>query len=77
MPRVAITGLGIICALGNNVAEFWKNAIEGKSGIRKIESVDTSKLRFQNGAEVHDYDAAKHFDSSRRELLDPFAQFPP
>jgi nodulation protein E len=75
MPRVAITGLGIICGLGNNVADFWQNAVQGRSGIRKIESVDTSKLRFQNGAEVHDYDAAKHFDGGRQELLDRFAQF--
>ena len=75
MPRVAITGLGIICGLGNNVAEFWQNAVSGKPGIRKISSVEPSKLRFQNGAEVQNYDAAKHFDSSRLELLDRFAQF--
>lgn len=75
MPRVAITGLGIICALGRNVGEFWQNAIRGRSGIQKIQAVDTSKLRFQNGGEVRDYDPATHFDGGRRELLDRFAQF--
>jgi nodulation protein E len=75
MPRVAITGLGTICGLGKNAGEFWRNAINGHSGIQKIQSVDTSKLRFQNGAEVRDYDPAKHFDGGRVELLDRFAQF--
>ncbi|HEY5163810.1 MAG TPA: beta-ketoacyl-[acyl-carrier-protein] synthase family protein [Terriglobales bacterium] len=75
MPRVAITGLGVICGLGKNVGEFWHNAINGRSGIQKIQSVDTSKLRFQSGAEVRDYDPAKHFDGGRQDLLDRFAQF--
>src|ERR1051325_9304790 len=75
MPRVAITGMGIICALGRNVEEFWNNAIQGRSGIQKIQSVDTSKLRFQNGAEVRDFDPGVHFDGARQELLDRFAQF--
>src|SRR5512140_1245972 len=75
MRRVAITGLGTICGLGNHVAEFWRNAIDGRLGIRKLQAVDTSKLRFQNGAEVADYDPAKHFDGGRQDLLDRFAQF--
>jgi nodulation protein E len=75
MPRVAITGMGVICALGRNVEEFWNNAIQGRSGIQKIQSVDTSKLRFQNGAEVRDFDPGAHFDGARQELLDRFAQF--
>ncbi len=75
MPRVAITGLGTICSIGNNVQEFWRNAIEGRSGIRKIQSVDASKLRFQNGGEVAGYDPAQHFDAGRQDLLDRFAQF--
>jgi len=31
--RVAITGLGAICGLGQNTNEIWNNALEGKSGI--------------------------------------------
>jgi nodulation protein E len=75
MPRVAITGLGIICGLGNNVEEFWDNAVQGRSGVQRFQSIDPFKLRFQTGAEVRNYDPAKHFDSGRHELLDRFAQF--
>ena len=58
MRRVVIAGLGAISALGRNVAEFWSSLEQGCSGIRPIETVDRSKLRFQNGAEVKDYQSS-------------------
>ncbi|MGC2322704.1 MAG: beta-ketoacyl-[acyl-carrier-protein] synthase family protein [Terriglobales bacterium] len=73
--RVAVTGLGAISALGNDVSCFWNALIAGRSGIARIESVDLSGLRFQNGAEVRDYDPAQHFEPSQADLLDRFAQF--
>ncbi len=73
--RVAVTGLGAICALGHDVAEVWKALAEGRSGIGRIEAVDVSALRFGNGAEVRGYDPAQHFDAGRLDLLDRFAQF--
>lgn len=75
MTRVAITGLGTICALGHNTGEFWQGLSQGRCGVQPIRAVDTSSLRFHNGAEAHGYDAGKHFDGSRQELLDRFAQF--
>src|SRR5712692_4995880 len=72
---VAITGLGVISALGHNTAEVWSALCQGRSGIAPIESVDVSKLRFQNGAEVRGYDPNKHFDAKRADLMDRFAQF--
>ena len=73
--RVAVTGLGIICALGNNLAEVWEAMRTGRPAISAIASVDTSNLRFKNGAEVRNYDPAQHFDSGQAALLDRFAQF--
>ncbi len=75
MRRVAVTGLGVICALGHNTAEVWNALREGRSGIAPIESLDVSGLRFQNGAEVRGYDPARHFEPGRADLLDRFAQF--
>jgi nodulation protein E len=74
MRRVAITGLGIISALGNNVLEFWDTLSRGEPGIAPIRLVDCSRLRFQNGAEVKNFDPAAHFDSSKLSILDRFAQ---
>jgi nodulation protein E len=73
--RVAITGLGIICALGHDVPEVWCGLRAGRSGIAPMESVDVATLRFKNGAEVRGYDSAKHFEANQADLLDRFAQF--
>ena len=73
--RVAVTGMGVICALGNNAVETWNAVSQGRSGIAPIDSVDTSKLRFRNGAQIPRYDPDKHFDVNRARSLDPFSQF--
>jgi len=75
MRRVAITGLGIVSALGSSVPEFWDKLSRGVSGIAPIRLVHCSGMRFQNGAEVKDFDPTAHFDSSKLALLDRFAQF--
>ena len=75
MRRVAITGMGAISALGRNTAEFWARSNEGRSGIAPIETVDRTKLRFQNGAEVHGYKSADYFDEKQADYIDRFAQF--
>jgi nodulation protein E len=73
--RVAITGMGIISALGADLAGNWSSLAQGKSGIAPIQLVDTSKLRFQSGAEVREYDPGQHFQSNQLDFLDRFAQF--
>jgi nodulation protein E len=75
MRRVAITGMGAICALGRNTAEFARALAGGCSGIAPIESTDVSQLRFQNGAEVKGYSHAPYFEDRRADFLDRFAQF--
>jgi len=73
--RVAVTGLGVICALGNNTSETWNAVCEGRSGIAPIHSIDVSKLRFRYGAQVCRYDPSKYFEADHARLLDPFSQF--
>jgi nodulation protein E len=73
--RVAVTGLGVISALGHNAQEFWQALEAGRSGIAPIEAVDRTLLRFANGAEVQNYAPAQYFDEKELGLLDRFAQF--
>ena len=75
MRRVAITGLGAICALGRTVPEFAASLCQGRSGIGPIQSTDASHLRFQNGAEVHGYTHQPYFEDRRADFIDRFAQF--
>lgn len=75
MPRVAVTGLGIICAMGSGREEFAANLREGRSGIEPITIADMSEIRFKNGAEVKGYQAERYFESKQIDLIDRFAQF--
>src|SRR4051794_19761638 len=74
MRRVVVTGLGMVCSLGQNVAECWQALSEGRSGITPLQ-MDCSALRFKNGAEVRGFDAEKHFPGGKADMLDRFAQF--
>ena len=75
MRRVAVTGIGVISALGHNAADFWQALQAGRSGIAPLEAVDRSLLRFPNGAEVRNYAPGQYFDDKELGLLDRFAQF--
>ena len=75
MHRVAVTGIGAICALGRNTEDFAATLREGRSGIRPIQSADCSTLRFRNGAEVCAYDHRPYFDDKQADFMDRFAQF--
>lgn len=75
MRRVAVTGMGVISALGHTAREFQESLFAGKCGIAPLELVDPSKFRFQNGAEVHGYDVTAHFEGKQIDFVDRFAQF--
>ncbi|WP_321473609.1 beta-ketoacyl-[acyl-carrier-protein] synthase family protein [uncultured Paludibaculum sp.] len=74
MRRVAVTGVGVISALGANCAAFWKSLSDGVSGIGPITAVDCSPLRFANGAEVRGFDPFLHFDPKVAMQLDRSVQ---
>ncbi len=50
--RVVVTGLGLICALGDNTEQCWNAAVNGVTGIRKVKSVNTDGCYANVGAEV-------------------------
>jgi len=54
--RVVITGLGVISSLGIGWQEFWKNLLDGKSGISPVTSFDTTNQFTHNGGEVKIFD---------------------
>jgi len=49
--------------------------VQCRSGIRPYETVDSTTIRFKNGAEVKGYDPADHFEPKEIDLADRFAQF--
>jgi nodulation protein E len=75
MRRVAITGVGVICALGRKAAEFEASLREGRPGIAALQGFPPGTFRFACGAEVRGYSHRGHFDDRRADFLDRFAQF--
>lgn len=53
-PRVVVTGLGAVTALGS-VKELWESLKAGKSGIRRIETIPIEHVPVQIGGEVRDF----------------------
>jgi nodulation protein E len=72
--RVAITGIGVVSALGKDRDSFWRSICTGISGIRPLRNLP-APLRFANGAEAVDYDASKYFSDKEASILDRAAQF--
>src|SRR5947208_1421420 len=58
MRRVAVTGLGAVTPLGNDVRSTWSAAIGGESGIDWIRAFDATGLPVRVAAEVKDFDPA-------------------
>lgn len=50
--RVVVTGLGLVCALGENTEKCKNAAFEGLSGIREVKSVNTEGCYAVLGGEV-------------------------
>ncbi len=75
MRRVAITGIGVVSALGVGLEPFRRGLREGRSAIRPVSFAGRDELQVHVGAEVADYDPLDHFDAKRLQLLDRFAQF--
>ncbi len=56
--RVAITGLGVVSPLGNDVQSTWDNLLAGKSGIAEIKQFDASAFPTRIAAEIKQFTPA-------------------
>ena len=56
MRRVVVTGVGLICAVGNKTDEVWRNLLAGTNGVGRITQFDSSKHACQIAAEVKNFD---------------------
>ncbi len=61
--RVAVTGLGVISPVGNDVATAWSNLLNGVSGLGEITRFDASGYDQHYAGEVHDFDPTAWMDA--------------
>ena len=64
--RVVITGMGLVCPVGNNVEDSWANIRAGNSGIGWISLFDAELVENRVAGEVKDIDLVGRF--GRREM---------
>jgi len=74
MKRIAVTGLGIISPIGNNINDFSASIMAGKSGVRRISSEYSNLLSVKIAAEV-DFNPSDYFDKKQIFYLDRVNQF--
>jgi 3-oxoacyl-[acyl-carrier-protein] synthase II len=70
--RVVVTGLGLICGVGNTSTEVWKNIVAGKSGVTKITHFDSSRFACQIAAEVKGFDPLKFIEKKEIKKMGRF-----
>ena len=72
--RVAVTGMGLICAVGPDRESAWRALCEGRCGIGELTLFDGEGYRSRMVAEVP-YDPAAHFSPRERRRYGRADQF--
>jgi len=72
---VVVTGVGLIIPTGIGVAEAWKNACEGKSGIGPLTRFDAKAFETRIAGEVKGFTAEKYIEKKEIKRMDLFVQY--
>jgi len=73
--RVVVTGLGLICGVGNSTGEVWKGLLAGKSGVGRITGFDASNFACQIAAEVRNFDPLNYIEKKEVKKMGRFIHF--
>ena len=68
--RVVITGLGIVSSIGVGKEAFWKNCLQGISGIKPVQRFDVSSYRSRLGAQLAEIDFKAFIKPSNLRRMD-------
>ncbi|HTW45449.1 MAG TPA: beta-ketoacyl-ACP synthase II [Acidobacteriaceae bacterium] len=70
--RVVVTGLGLICAVGNTAPKAWENLLAGKSGMAPITQFDATGYPVTFAAEVKNFDPLHFVDKKESRKMARF-----
>ena len=73
--RVVVTGMGMLTALGRDVATTWDGMVAGRSGVGPITLFDPERLECRIAGEVDDFDASHILDRKEVRRTDRYIQF--
>lgn len=73
--RVAVTGMGAVTPIGNNVKEFWEGIRSGTVGIGPITRFDPSDYKVKLAAEVKHFDPRERMEFRAAKRMELFSQY--
>ncbi|MDR3736877.1 MAG: beta-ketoacyl synthase N-terminal-like domain-containing protein, partial [Acidobacteriaceae bacterium] len=73
--RVVVTGLGLLCGVGNTAPELWEGLMAGKSGMAEITSFDLTGHSVRIAAEVKNFDVLKFVEKKESRKMGRFIHF--
>jgi 3-oxoacyl-[acyl-carrier-protein] synthase II len=73
--RVVITGLGLVCGVGNTAQEVWEKLVAGASGMAPITGFDTTGFPVTFAAEVKNFDPLNFVDKKEARKMGRFIHF--
>jgi 3-oxoacyl-[acyl-carrier-protein] synthase II len=73
--RVVITGLGLVCGVGNTAPEVWQQLVAGVSGMGPIQGFDTTGFPVTFAAEVKNFDPLNFVDKKEARKMGRFIHF--
>jgi 3-oxoacyl-[acyl-carrier-protein] synthase II len=73
--RVVVTGIGLICGIGNTAPEVWANVLAGKSGMAEITAFDLTGHPVRFAAEVKNFDPLTFIEKKESRKMGRFIHF--
>lgn len=73
--RIVVTGLGLVCPVGNTTEQAWSNILAGVSGIAPITCMDVSDFSAKIGGNIKDFDVEKYITKKEARRMDPFIHY--
>ncbi len=73
--RVVITGMGVISPVGSTVADAWNRVVEGRSGVRTIDTYDVSHYPTRFAGLVDGFDVDAYLNPREQRRTDAFVHY--
>ena len=73
--RVVVTGLGLVCGVGNTAPEVWEKLVAGASGMAPIAGFDTTGFPVTFAAEVKNFDPLNFVEKKELKKMGRFIYF--
>ena len=73
--RVVVTGMGLLCGVGNTAPQIWEGLLSGKSGMAEITAFDLTGHSVRIAAEVKDFDPHAFVEKKEARKMGRFIHF--